>query len=96
MSKLEELFKKVKLDDYEFKPEILEQVDSVGGESSRSLRGQKQGEDWSYYKWLGAYCRKFQPAQVVELGGAWGTAAIIMASETPGIVCSVTLPEEMA
>ena len=93
---IEEIFNKVNLKGYEFKPEILEQVDSIGGESVRSLRDQKEGEDWSYYKWLGAYCREFKPKQVLELGGAWGTAAIIMASETDGKVYSITLPEEKA
>lgn len=93
---IEEIFNKVKLDGYEFKPEIFEQVDSIGGESPRSLRGQKIGEVWDYYKWLGAYCRKFQPRQIIELGGAWGTAAIVMASETDGKVYSITLPEEKA
>lgn len=93
---IEEVFNKVKLNGYEFKPEIFEQVDSEGGESSRSLRGQKENEIWDYYKWLGAYCREFQPAQVIELGGAWGTAAIIMTSETEGKVYSITLPEEKA
>ena len=88
------LWYQVKLDGYEFKPEILEQVDSIGGESPKSLRGQKEEEVWDYYKWLGAYCREFQPKQVVELGGAWGTAAIIMASETDGKVYSITLDEK--
>ena len=91
---LQDIFNKVNLKEYEFKPEILEQVDSVGGESPRSLRGQKEGEDWSYYKWLGAYCREFKPSQVIEFGGAWGTAAIIMASETDGKVYSITLDEK--
>lgn len=90
---LQQVWEKVKYKDFQINDEILAQVDFVGGESGTSLRNLKAGEDWSYYNWLGAYCKQFQPKQVVELGGAWGTAAMIMASETSGKVYSITLDE---
>ena len=93
MNKAQKLFESVKWQEYEIPKSVLEQVDSEGGQSVRDLRDK---ENWGYYHFLGAFCKQFKPKQVIELGGAWGTAAMVMATETNGKVYSITLDEPQA
>lgn len=93
LNKAHELFQKVNWRDYQIPQEVLDQVDSVGGQSARDLRDK---ENWGYYSFLGSFCKQYQPKQIVELGGAWGTSAMVMAQETEGKVYSITLDEPPA
>ena len=98
MNKAEDLWNQIKpvFDKYDLssaKAE-LEQLDAVGGEGPEDVRS----DQWRYYWWLPSLVRTIRPAQIVELGGAWGVGALMILSELSkeSKLYSTTLPEEPA
>ena len=99
MNKAEELDKKVApvftLYDLSSAQKEVDQIKRIGGQSARDIYDL---ERWAYYQWLPCLVRVTKPKQIVELGGAWGTSALMMLSELPDSskLYSITLAEEPA
>lgn len=92
------LYKRVKkvFDSYDLSSAAKEvaQIKQVGGQSARDI----YDKDWGYYQFLACMVRVLKPIQIIELGGAWGTSALMMLSELPkeSKLYTITLPEAPA
>ena len=100
MNKAQKLFEEVRpiLAEYDIRksaPKEVEQVLAHGGQSARDIFDR---EGWLYYQFLACLVSYVKPKQVVELGGAWGTSALMMLSSLPegSKLYTITLPEEPA